>query len=169
MTNRKTGAKIDTYRTPNGARQINRPKMGRKLVFMNTPKIEKMREYLTGEKPRSAWARGVLAYAHDLLDRYAEACEWYGHEAANIAEAEKWTLNGARDWQQFSDGGSSLCYNGQIAERLCAPWELRKTRGGALNPNARENWIDCQARALWQAWLVIRQAWSATREIGEEG
>lgn len=65
-------------------------------------------------------------------------------------------LHGAGDWEEYSRGGCALIYNSDIAERLCAPWELRKTDGGAKRPNAREDWIDVQARALSQAELLIR-------------
>lgn len=47
----------------------------------------------------------------------------------------------------------------QTAERLCAPWELRKTENGRRDPNPRETWIDVQSRALFQAaQLVLRVA-----------
>jgi hypothetical protein len=60
-------------------------------------------------------------------------------------------LNGAADWNQYSWDGCSLCYDGQIAERLCTPSELKKTRHGERRPNSREEWLDTQARALFQA------------------
>ena len=71
---------------------------------------------------------------------------------------EKAMLNGAGSWEQFSEGGCSLCYDGQIAERLCAPWELRKTDNGRKDPNPRENWIAVQTRALYQAAHLILAA-----------
>lgn len=49
-------------------------------------------------------------------------------------------------------------YDGDIAERLCTPSELRKTRGGELNPNCRESWLDVQARALYRAACVVVNA-----------
>ena len=60
-------------------------------------------------------------------------------------------LNGAQDWNKYSWGGSSLIYDGDIAERLCTPSELKKTRNGERRPNGREEWLDTQARALHQA------------------
>ena len=60
-------------------------------------------------------------------------------------------LNGAADWSQYSWGGCSLIYDGDIAERLCCPSELKKTRNGERRPNSREEWLDVQARALFQA------------------
>ena len=60
-------------------------------------------------------------------------------------------LNGARDWNAYSWGGSALIYDGDIAERLCTPSELKRTRHGERRPNSREEWLDTQARALYQA------------------
>jgi hypothetical protein len=78
----------------------------------------------------------------------------YGTIEAMKADA----LNGARDWRQYSEGGCSLVYNEDIAVRLCTPSELKKTSNGMRNPNASETWIDVQARALQQAFWLIRNA-----------
>lgn len=112
---------------------------------------------------RSAWGRGVAMYALDLLDTVEEWSEYNnGAEIPNNrAELKKIALNGAKDWEQYSWGGSSLCYDGQIAERLCAPSELKRTRNGERNPNGRESWLDCQARALYQAFYKLVQALEA--------
>mgnify|MGYP003155340187 FL=1 len=68
-------------------------------------------------------------------------------------------MNGASDWEAYSYGGCSSIYNEDIAERLCTPSELRKTRNGDRNPNVNEDWMQCQARALGQASrLVLRAA-----------
>ena len=105
------------------------------------------------EKPaRSAWARGVKTYALELLENVQD---WDGGE--NFRRKEM--LNGAQDWRQYSEGGCALIYDGDIAERLCTPSELKRTRDGERNPNGRETWIDCQARALFQACqLILRTA-----------
>lgn len=104
---------------------------------------------------RSAWGRGVTAYALELLEELAEAVRggWVTlEELGTSAGARKSAmLNGARDWSDYSWGGCSLIYNGDIAERLCTPSELKRTRGGEWRPNASEEWLDTQARALFQA------------------
>ena len=114
---------------------------------MNTtqrPK-DKVAQYLKArENPRSAWRRGVLAFALDLLENY---------ERYRITE--KGLLNGARDWKEFSYGGGYFIYDADIAEALCSPSELKKKRGGDLPPNSRESWLDVQARALSQASRLI--------------
>ena len=95
---------------------------------------------------RSAWGKGVHTYAVELVESLAES-----DDLSNETLLEKAMLNGAGDWQQYSEGGCALVYNADIAERLCSPSELKRVRGGKRNPNSRENWIECQTRALTQA------------------
>jgi hypothetical protein len=73
------------------------------------------------------------------------------------ADLLKACLNGAEDWSQASWGGCYECYDGDIAKRLCTPSELKKTRNGERRPNASEEWLDVQARALYQAFRRIYQ------------
>lgn len=105
---------------------------------------------------RSAWDRGVTQYVVEIITRLSENREHGGMSeeefiAAGQREQIRAMLNGARDWLQYSEGGSSLAYDCDIARRLCTPSELRKTQNGAKNPNSRETWLQCQARALAQA------------------
>lgn len=68
-------------------------------------------------------------------------------------------LNGADSWSQYSWGGSALIYDGDIAERLCSPSEYKRSREGERRPNSQEEWLDVQARALFQAAnMIIRLA-----------
>lgn len=106
-------------------------------------------------RTRSAWQRGVIAYALELLDSVAGRAAYEGHGPEDVAQVRQWMLDGARDWTEYSYGGCSLVYDGDIAERLCTPSELRKTRYGARNPNRIETWLDVQARALYQAARVV--------------
>lgn len=106
---------------------------------------------LEARKDRSAWNKGVTAYAIDLLDQYQERARFEGREAANRKELGEWLLNGASTWGEYSWGGSALIYNGDVAKRLCNPSELKRTHNGERRPNSREEWFDTQARALAQA------------------
>lgn len=106
---------------------------------------------LEARKDRSAWNKGVTAYAINLLDQYQERAEYEGREAASRKELEEWLLNGASTWGEYSWGGSALIYNGDVAKRLCNPSELKRTHNGERRPNSREEWLDTQARALAQA------------------
>ena len=102
---------------------------------------------------RSAWSRGVHTYAIELVESLDESADLSNENLLNKA-----ILNGAGDWQQYSEGGCALIYDSDIAERLCNPSELKRCHGGERNPNARENWIDCQARALFHASCLIHRA-----------
>ena len=113
--------------------------------------IERIRNILETTKTRSAWDRGVNTYALELLEEYENN---YGSNACAPSEAD--LLNGASSWSQYSWGGCSLIYNGDIARRTCNPTELKKTRNGEKRPNSREEWLDVQARALFQAAQRIR-------------
>lgn len=67
-------------------------------------------------------------------------------------------LNGARDWRQYSYGGCACIFDSDIAERLCASSELKRRDYGRLKPNSREEWLDIQTRALFQAYRLILMA-----------
>lgn len=98
---------------------------------------------------RSAWNKGVKAYALDLLADLPDEIP------TNPREIKALMLNGTPNWKEYSWGGCALIYDGDIAERLCTPSEYRRTGGGEHRPNAREEWLDTQARALSQAAQLI--------------
>ena len=98
----------------------------------------------------SKWQKGVELYAEELKEFLAE----------NSLEATKENmLNGANNWSEYSYGGSALIYDYDIAERLATPSEIksRTRKDGSFNQmaNARETWLDVQARALHQASLLV--------------
>lgn len=105
---------------------------------------------------RSAWARGVVAYVHELCGNLADLID--GDDIHSPKMVKRALLDGAADWKEYSEGGCSLIYNEDIARRLCTPSELKKTDGGRKAPNARETWLDVQARALYQAARAIELA-----------
>lgn len=116
--------------------------------------IEKLYQSIESEKQRSAWDKGVTKYALELMEQLGEQINDGYFEELDLTESKKVRaalLNGAANWSQYSWGGCSLIYNSDIAERLCSPSELKKTRNGERRPNSREEWLDTQARALFQA------------------
>lgn len=119
-------------------------------VEQNTAHADEIAAAIEATAPRSAWAKGVKNYAVDLLD-------WYTSEAPEKPLTLEAVLNGAEDWGRYSWGafGVGLVGNCLIAEALCNATELKKTKGGTLPPNSREQWPDVQARALFQAWEMI--------------
>lgn len=98
--------------------------------------IRKVIESLSAE--RSAWRRGVRSYAMDLLEDIPD------YQDLTPENCRGTLLNGAGSWQEWSYGGCGLVYDVDIAERLCTPSELRKRRGGELEPSSHESWLDVE-------------------------
>lgn len=121
--------------------------------------FETARETLQSASQRSAWARGVRDYALDLLD---DLEDWT--MAGDISpdqltgDLDGILRNGAKDWKTYSWGGSALIYDGDICRRLCNNTEKKLTRNGERRPNSTEEWLDVQARALFQASQMVREA-----------
>lgn len=107
----------------------------------------------------SAWGRGVIDYAIDMAESeelLEAALESYKKQDDEI---ETIFLNGASCWKEYSYCGNALCYNWDIAKRLCTPSELARVthKDGSIagRANARENWLEVQARALFQAFQIL--------------
>ena len=103
---------------------------------------------------RSAWSRAVHTYAIELVEGLDSSAD-----LSNETLLRKALLNGAGDWQQYSEGGCALVYDADIAERLCSPSELKRCKGGERQPNSRETWIECQTRALGQAANLVSRVY----------
>ena len=112
--------------------------------------IQQLRDAIEKAPARSAWRKGVNLYALELIEDMEATREFYGSPAD-----KKDLLNGADDWKEYSEGGCALIYNEDIAERLCNPAELKRTKHGLNRPNGLESWMDVQARALFQASNLI--------------
>lgn len=121
-----------------------------------TALADTIRTELNARHDRSAWSKAVTLYALDLL----KDIQWSANDVERLpldgAELEQWALNGASCWEQYSNGGCSICYDADIAARVCTPSELKCKHGGMYEPNSRETWLDVQARALHQACNRIR-------------
>lgn len=133
-----------------------------------TTLINSMVISLYEKKARSAWAAGVRYYASAMLERLQD--EAYEREVANdivdfteasvnVASMHDIILNGASDFEQASYGGSWFICDEEIAIRLCNMTELWKTDFGRKAPNKNETWLDVQARALYQAWRLVRDCY----------
>jgi hypothetical protein len=110
-------------------------------------------------KTRSAWDRGVKAYALDILANFEEWQRFNESEGLECPELDEVTaLNGASDWSAWAYGGCGLVYDSYIAERLCTPSKLRKLDGSARVPAGVATWCDIEARAARQAWRMIAEA-----------
>lgn len=108
---------------------------------MKKQDIKNIVKKLKAEKTRSAWSKGVREYALELADSLYELDF---EIICNNRLLKKALLNGADSWLQYSEGGCSLIYDSDIAERLCNKSEMKRFNGGL-------NWIKIQADALKQA------------------
>lgn len=122
---------------------------------MGTPatlaNLERLAELVKAERGyRSAWDRGVKAYALDILANFEDWSRFNAAEGLALPTInERTALNGAEDWKQYAYGGSGLVYNIDIAERLCTPSQVRKL----IDTDVQ--WLDLEATALLQAWRLI--------------
>lgn len=118
---------------------------------------------------RSCWDRGVNLYVSEILENIEENLDyktWYNFPTlTSVKDLEKIALNGAENWKQYSYGGCSLCYDFEIAIRLCTPSEFERVERGNKQPNSRENWLDVQSRALYQAWQIVSRAINMSMEV----
>lgn len=123
--------------------------------------ITKTIEKVESLKFRSKWQRAVQEDAVWLLEEMMDIHEdevtagvmYFG----SIEGVERVLRMGADTWEDFSEGGGALIYDGDIAKHYCTDSELKKTRNGERKPNSRESWLDVQARAFWQAHQLIKQ------------
>ena len=132
-----------------------------------TTALAKAMQTLEQRKDRSAWGRGVTDYAVDMLQQiedYYKDGYISADDLATRTTAEAVALNGARNWSEYSWGGSALVYDGDIAAALCTPSELKLTRNGERRPNSQEEWLDVQARALHQAFHRMYGSIRAARQ-----
>ena len=119
-------------------------KMEKEAFLKNMEMADVIFERIAHIHPRSAWNRGVVRYAMELMN------DVDGKEVT-----EKNLLGGADNWKEYSYGGCALISDVDICHRLCASWEIKKTKDGERRPNKHENWMDTQARALYQAARLI--------------
>lgn len=123
-------------------------------------KIADIRKELDKVKTRGAWSKGLVTYAHMILDKASDEGNKTTIDTsklhAELLPLTPWHKDSFDDWAEASRGGTYLIYNGDIAETLSSPSELKKTKNGQLDPNSREDWIDVQTRALYQAENLIK-------------
>ena len=128
--------------------------------------VKEVQDYIENQKPksRSRWSQAVKEDAIGLLDNFIE---WHGKDASFSKDNVKDLLNGAKDWKQYSYGGSGLIYDTDIARHYCTESELKKV--GFIDygngfysdikaPNSNESWLDVQSRALYQASKLIKNS-----------
>lgn len=146
-------------------------KLDKNIIF--TPLLhtesEEIRFHILQRQCRSAWDKGVTETAIELLQRVDVWKKDYKDNISSRTALRNAMLNGAKDWKAASWSGCYLIYDCEIAERFCNPSELKKTKGGERRPNAREEWLDVQARALYQAARKVLNAADAAGLFKKEG
>ena len=139
-------------------KEVRSPLLARRwLTEIDSFRLVRALDYVDKRKLRSAWDKGVSLYSHELLQNLLYYTTM-GEKLDGVIDAERKAMNGAKSWEEYSRGGFSLVCDEDIAGRLCTPTELRMCKGGLRNPNSHEDWIDVQARALFQAWEIVRSA-----------
>lgn len=124
---------------------------------------------LNARHDRSAWDKAVTLYALDLLDDVQEQANEMERLPLDGAELERWALNGASCWGQYSNGGCSLVWNGDIARRICTASMYKRKHEGTIEPGNGQTWLDVQADALKQACWRIRKICRANGLYYKEG
>lgn len=119
--------------------------------------VKELYNTINNLKPaRSAWGRGVQTYARMILE---DIVEYIPDTVETVADLKAACLNGAKDWKQYAEGGGGFVYDEAIITTLCTPSEIKRLKykeGGYRQPGHNETWIDVEARALLQAWRLIR-------------
>lgn len=64
-----------------------------------------IRAELNARHDRSTWNKAITLYALDLLDDVQEGANNMERLPLDGAELERWALNGASCWEQYSNGG----------------------------------------------------------------
>lgn len=105
---------------------------------------------------RGTYQKALYSYALDLCDNIADNYITTAEELEhleNITNLKERALNGASDWNQYSWGGCSLCYNYDILSRLFCK-SIAKKYENADTVRGR-HLLDWQAFALSKAFCKI--------------
>lgn len=120
--------------------------------------IEELKNKLNEEQKhtRGTYQKAVYLYAFELVDNIADNYITTADELEhleNITNLKDRALNGATNWNQYSWGGCSLCYNFDILSRLFCKSIVKKYEN-ADSVKGR-HLLDWQASALSRAFCKI--------------
>ncbi|MEE6208260.1 MAG: hypothetical protein VZR95_09430 [Alphaproteobacteria bacterium] len=127
----------------------------------NYIRLKDVYNIIDNKKTRGAWNNGVKVYALYLLEGVIIEEDDPVYTVPGLKDR---LLNGAKNWQHYAAGGGGFVYDYEIASTLCTPAQLKRytyKEGGLKDPNKYETWIDVEARALLQAWQLIRDTITA--------
>lgn len=100
-------------------------------------------------KPRSAWDKGVKELMFMIVEHEGRDFKEDFKLFRTLYELKKL----AKEWSYY--GELYIC-NSQIAEQFCTPSEFKKVKGGELPPSSKEQWVDLQSRACFQAFKRLQ-------------
>lgn len=120
--------------------------------------IQELKNKLEEEQKhaRGAFQKAVYQYAFELVDNIADNYITTADELEhleNITNLKERALNGAENWNQYSWGGSSLCYDYDILTRLFCPSLVKKYQ--YTDTIRGRHLLDYQASALARAFSKI--------------
>lgn len=104
-----------------------------------------MKRKVEEHKARSCYDKGVKLYALELLEKLKD--RWGNGAITDKTELDTMLKNGCATWLAYSNSGSTLYSNYDIAERLMTPTELRHCNYGKKDLG----YIIMQASALADA------------------
>lgn len=121
--------------------------------------IKELKDKLNEEekKARGTYQKAIYKYAFELVDNIADAYISTAEELEhleNITNLEERALNGASSWRKYSWGGSSLCYNSDILNRLFCPSLAKKYQYS--DTISGRHLLDYQSSALAKAFCKIK-------------
>ena len=105
---------------------------------------------------RRTYHKAIYQYAFELVDNIADNYITTPEELKhleNITNLKERALNGASDWEQYSWGGCSLCYNYDIMSRLFCKSIVKKYENA--DTVRGRHLLDWQASALSKAFSKI--------------
>lgn len=105
---------------------------------------------------RGTYQKALYQYAFELVDNIADDYTTTAEELEHlesITNLKERALNGATSWNQYSWGGSSLCYNYDILTRLFCPSLVKKYQ--YTDTIRGRHLLDYQASALARAFCKI--------------
>lgn len=121
--------------------------------------------------PRPAWDKGLREYAvWYILNPIALDGDDTQRQDWNVSSLRELILNGAKDyqnphseyraWVRYSEGGCAIISNYEIARVLCSPSVFKKVEKSIENGTSDTNWVEIQARALYQAAQLIYETFN---------
>ena len=138
-------------------------------------------EFIDGDSPRSQWKKAVKIYEKELYESLSEKSDKALVKAFAFAHYDEikrhindLLLNGAKSWDDFSRGGCSLCYNGEIEERILPPSQRGKYGSDRVLAMQAEALREAAANIAYKLAPVVdwneSRGWRiAVKAYGEEG